>query len=59
MRSDYEHVVEEPLPGELQSLVEQLPGARHRDVIDLSSYKPHIEGERESPPGEPKGERGA
>src|SRR3954451_23957114 len=60
MRSDYEHVVQEPLPAELQSLVEQLPGARDRDVIDLSSYRPS-ERERagKNPPREPGAERGA
>src|SRR4051794_14086604 len=31
MRSFYDHVVQEPLPSELQSLVQQLPDAGDRD----------------------------
>jgi len=38
MRSDYDHLLQEPLPVEFQPLIEQLPGA-NRDVIDLSSHR--------------------
>ena len=53
MRPVYKPVLDEPLPHDLQSRVEQLPGAHDRDVIDLrgpSRQSSILEAANENPP---------